>query len=545
MGQDLKIIGLNIGGHDGGCALLIGDQIQYAIAEERLNRYKYSPGWIASLFYCLRAAHIKLEEIDRFVFSVYGEPLPQGFHGELSSLGVDPNKCITADHHFSHALSAFVLSCFDEALIVVMDGLGNNNETESYYVANHKKIERIGGNNPNRRYWKGIGTTYEAFTNFLGFSDLEAGKVMALASYGDPNYYRIPLFKVDRYQVDSELESNHQRGVLDFSQRLRLGFGEYFPSNRSEIAWHIAAYIQDQTELTIVQLIKNLMGYTGQTNICLSGGVALNCVANSRIRQELNLTNLFILPFASDTGQAIGNAYYGYYNMTGELPKQELRNCFFGKTYSEGETLAGLKRKPGTVRYDRILRYRFGYEKQSDIASTAAELLAAGHIIGWCQGGSEIGPRALGHRSILADPSSGDIRNRLNQRVKHREWFRPFAPSILAETISQFTDVCSPSPFMLEAPPIRSDAQSKIQGAMHVDGTARVQVVDQNHDPLYHRLITEFEKRTGIPAILNTSFNDREPIVETPGDALVTFQSIDLDYLIIGEYLVSKTERLV
>lgn len=263
------------------------------------------------------------------------------------------------------------------------------------------------------------------------------------------------------------------------------------------------------------------------------------------MQSTTNLTELFALPFASDTGQAIGNALYGYYYLTGNIPKQSIRSCSFGKTYNEDDILAALRCRPGTERFDRLLRYGFTYEKQSNIASVAAHLLSEGFIIGWHQGGSELGPRALGYRSILADPRPKEMRDRLNHQIKHREWFRPFAPSILDEKISMYVDVPSLSHFMLDAPSIKLETQSTIQSAMHVDGTARVQIVNRQENPIFHSLIDNFEKITGVPAILNTSFNDREPIVETPGDALTTFRTTNLDYLVIGDYLVTKTNYTI
>lgn len=284
MSKDLKIIGLNLGDHDGGCALFVEDSVIYGVAEERLNRHKYSSGWFAALVYCLQAAGLTIDEIDLFVFSSCGKPLSKGYTGLLASFGINSSKCIVADHHLSHALGAFAMSPFDDALVVIMDGMGNNNDTESYYLADKNSISRIGCNDPMRPHWKGVGTTYEAFTNFLGFSDLEAGKVMALAAYGDAQHFEVPLFNVDRNQVIGRLDGPHQHGVLEYGKKNGLAFGDCYPADKSEIAWHIAAYVQYQTELAITQLINNLIESTGKTKVCVSGGVALNCVANTRIR---------------------------------------------------------------------------------------------------------------------------------------------------------------------------------------------------------------------------------------------------------------------
>lgn len=535
-----KILGLNLGGHDGGCCLIIGNRIYCAISEERLNRQRYSPNWIASLQYCLQAANTSLSAIDLIVFSSYGPELPIGYNGGITFLGDTKAEFISVDHHLSHAMGAYALSPFKESLMVVMDAWGNNADSESYYYSDGKEISRIGSNNPARPIFKGIGSAYGAFSNFLGFSDQEAGKTMGLASYGDPEYFSTPLFEITDNQVASGLELPHHNGVIKFAQKHNLNIGNPFPPHTSEISWHVAAYIQKQTEEAVVNLVRNLFQQTTTRNLCLSGGVALNCLINSRIRQTINPDGLFILPFASDTGQPVGNALYGYYTLTGEIPKIPLTNCFFGRSYTEEEILNSLKRLPGTTRYDRILQHSFTYTKETDIARVAAQLIADGKIVGWFQGGSELGPRALGHRSILADPRSVVTRDLLNTRIKNREWFRPFAPSVLLEEIDNYFECGDVSPFMLEAPTVKAKKRYLIPAAIHVDGTARPQTVSETQDPLYYKLIKEFRNITGIPAVLNTSFNKQEPIVESPGDALLTFRSTNLDFLILGDYLVSK-----
>lgn len=536
-----KIIGLNIGGHDGGCCLLVGDQIFYAISEERLNRKRYSQNWITALHYCLQAANISLSDIDLVVFSSYGPELPDGYNGGITSLGDTKAKFVSVDHHLSHALGAYTFSPFDEALIVVMDAWGNNTDSESYYYANGNEINRIGSNDPTRPIYKGIGTAYGAFSNFLGFSDQEAGKTMGLASYGNTGYFSTPLFEITNNQVASRLDQPHHNGVIKFAKENNINVGNPFPPHTSEISWNIAAYIQEQTEQIVLSLVRELFQQTSSRNLCLSGGVALNCLVNSRIRQTIMPDGLFVLPFASDTGQPVGNAIYGYYTLTGEIPKIPLKNCFFGRPYSDEEIINSLKRLPGTTRYDRILKHSFTYSRESDISRVAAQLIADGKVVGWFQGGSELGPRALGHRSILADPRSVVTRDIINTRIKNREWFRPFAPSILAEEADNYFENGNVSPFMLEAPAVKPEKRYLIPAAIHIDGTARPQTVSATQDPLYYKLITEFQKLTDIPAVLNTSFNNQEPIVESPGDALLTFRSTNLDYLIMGDYLVSKT----
>lgn len=539
MTRNLTVVGLNLG-HDGGCAILKGNRVRIAISEERLNRRKHSPGWVASLLYCLAATRTKLDEIDLFVFSAGGRHPPQGYTGGLSWIGAQSDRFISIDHHLSHAVGSFCLSPFDKALVVVLDALGNDNATESYYIGNCSRIERIGGNASSRLRAKGIGATYEAFTNFLGFTDQDSGKTMALASYGDSLAFRAPLFDVFNDQVASNLEHTHQWGVVEFAKKSGLPFGECFPDHTLEVAWNVAAYVQRQTEDAVLQLLRNLMAATGTTNVCLSGGVALNCLMNTRIWQELRPSGLFVLPPASDAGQALGNALYGHFYLTGELPRYTLSSASFGRHYTDEEIELSLKRDHWTTPFGRLLRHRFAYLKEANITRSVAELLAQGKTVGWLQGGSELGPRALGNRSILADPRSPHMRDILNARVKHREWFRPFAPSVLLEECPSWFHLDHPSPFMLEAPFVRKECAFRIPAILHVDGTARLQTVEKTVDPRFHDLINEFWKITGVPMILNTSCNDREPIVETPGDALFTYLTTELDYLVVGEYLVEK-----
>ena len=538
----MKIVGLNIGGHDGGCAIVVDGKVCCAIAEERLNRCKYSPGWLNSLMYCLDTARIGIQDVDLFVFSSYGPPLPENFDGGIPRFSHTTAKFTSIDHHLSHAFAAFAFSPYEEALLVVMDGWGNNKDTESYYIGDRAGITRIGGNDPRRPRCKGVGATYEAFTNFLGFTDNETGKLMGLSAYGDPAHFQLPLFEVREERVASRLEHSHQSGIRELALEYNLPLGDYFPAPTSETAWHIASYVQHQTQLAVLQLVGGLIEKTGQTNLCFSGGVALNCLINTAIRQAFRGVQLFPLPFASDTGQAIGNALYGQFLLSGEIPKQPLSHCFFGKTYDEEEILRALKRHPTTTRHDRLLQYRHSFRREESIYRTAAQLLSQGKTIGWFQGGCELGPRALGHRSILADPRAIVMRDVINNRVKNREWFRPFAPSVLEHKVKSFFAVDDLSAFMLDAPKLTADHRGMIPAAAHIDGTARPHIVTQEHDSEMYRLISEFEALTGVPALLNTSFNKAEPIVESPGDALFTFLTTNLDYLIIGDYLVEKEQ---
>ncbi|MBB4918225.1 carbamoyltransferase family protein [Streptosporangium saharense] len=530
-------VGVNLG-HDGGAAL-VTPEVMIAIGEERLNRTRYSPGWQAALLYCLRTAGLRLDDIDLVVISNVGRNPAVPSAAGLSHLGVEEERILVLDHHLSHAYTAYCLGPYDVATVLVADGAGNRADTETFYLAGPGGIERLGSNDHNRGRYGGIGATYEAFTEHLGWHPQEAGKTMALAAYGDPTAYLAPLFDLHDTRVYGRLESTHARGVAALAATTGFDFGP--PDSRGDHPRGIdaAAYLQDQVEQVLCALIQAVVSAIGVSEVCMAGGVALNCVANDRIRRLPEVSGLFVPPPASDRGQALGNALYGLHQLTGELPRRPLTVDSFGRSYSDEEIELALNRDPRSGLVERRF-VPFTWRRESDIAARAAQMLADGRLVGWFQGGSELGPRALGNRSILADPRGTAGRDALNDRIKHREPFRPFAPAVLAADASRWFDLDGPSPFMLLAPVVRYGARSRIPGVVHVDGTARVQTVNPAASPRFAALIENFGALTGVPVVLNTSFNDREPIVETPADALATFQASDLDALCLGEYLVEK-----
>ncbi|GAB3162273.1 carbamoyltransferase [Amycolatopsis stemonae] len=529
------VIGLNLG-HDGGAAL-ITDDTMIAIGEERLNRTRYSPGWQASLLYCLRAARLQLADVDRFVLSGIGQHPPTLAESGLTALGVDPARVIAVDHHLSHAYTAYCLSPFPNATVLVVDGAGNNNDTETYYAATPDGIQRLGGTPPRRPRAGGIGATYEAFTNWIGWHEQEAGKTMALAAYGVADLYLAPLFDVRNATVHGRLQHTHAAGVADLAAQTGWDFGPADSRGEHKAGINAAAYVQAQTEQALCALAEQAIEATGLSHLCLAGGVALNCVAADKVRRLSTVDGYFAPPASSDRGQALGAALYGWHQLTGELPRRPLTSDYFGRAYTDAEIEQALRRDPRSGLVERRRR-PFAWRRESDIATTAAQLIADGRIVGWFTGGSELGPRALGGRSILADPRTTAGSDALNTRIKHREPFRPFAPAVLADHAAAWFDLDVPSPFMLLAPPVRPAAADRIAGVVHVDGTARVQTVDPSSAPAFAAMITAFERTTGVPVVLNTSLNDREPIVETPAHALATFQACDLDALCIGDYLV-------
>lgn len=530
-------VGINLG-HDGGAALVTPDEM-IAIGEERLNRTRYSPGWQAALLYCLRAAGLRLDDVDLIVVSNVGRTPAVPSDTGLFHLGVEESRIRVLDHHLSHAYTAYCLGPYDMATVLVADGAGNHADTETFYLADPDGIERLGGNDPKRGRHGGIGATYEAFTEHLGWHPQEAGKTMALASYGNPAAYLAPLFDIHDTRVYGRLETTHARGVATLAAATGFDFGPPGSQGNHPRGIDAAAYLQDQVEQVLCALVQAIVSITGVSEVCMAGGVALNCVANDRIRRLPEVTGLFVPPPASDRGQALGNALYGLHHLTGELPRRPLTVDSFGRSYSDEEIELALNRDPRSGLVERRFA-PFTWRRESDIPACAAQMLTDGRLVGWFQGGSELGPRALGNRSILADPRSTTGRDALNSRIKHREPFRPFAPAILAADASRWFDLDGPSPFMLLAPAVRHSARNRIPGVVHIDGTARVQTVDRATSPSFAALIEHFGALTGVPVVLNTSFNDREPIVETPADALATFQAGDLDVLCLGDYLVEK-----
>ncbi|RDG36256.1 carbamoyltransferase family protein [Streptomyces corynorhini] len=530
-------VGINIG-HDGGAAL-ITDTGMVAISEERLNRTRYSPGWQAALLYCLQAARVQLADVDLIAVSGIGHHPPTPAETGLAHLGVHPARIVPVDHHLSHAYTAYCLSPYDTATVLVVDGGGNNHDTESYYAATKEGIHRCGGNPPGRPRAGGIGATYEAFTNFLGWHEQEAGKTMALASYGDPGLYPAPLFDVTGAAVHGRLTRTHAPGVAELARRTGFDFGPPGSRGGHPLGINAAAYVQSQTERALCALAKQTTAATGLSNLCLAGGVALNCVAAEKVRRLDTVTGYFAPPAASDRGQALGCALYGWHQLTGDMPSRTLTTDYFGRTYTDNEIEQALTRDPRSGLVERR-RTPYRWRRESDIAATAAQMIADGKIIGWFQGGSELGPRALGARSILADPRTSTGSDALNRRIKHREPFRPFAPAVLADHAARWFDLDVPSPFMLLAPAVRPENADRIAGVVHIDQTARVQTVDPSAAPAFAALIEHSHRITGVPVVLNTSFNDREPIVETPAHALATLQACDLDTACIGDYLVER-----
>ena len=533
------IVGFNIG-HNGSCTIIKGNDI-ISIPEERLNRKKHSEGYMYSFIYCLKKLGIEAQDVDLFVSSNYGEYLPKAYMGDFDVLGLDSKKFISIDHHLSHAYSTYFMSPFEEAMIIIVDGQGNLNSTESYYIAKNKTITKIGGNNSNRSKYKGIGRTYETFTNYCGWSAQEAGKTMGLAPYGKEKYPNIELYEINNEcEISSKCEGKYYHGSYNFCKKNNMNFGNMGLGFENKDA---AYFVQNRTERIIIELVQKLYNKYKIKNLCLAGGVFLNGVINNKILNETEIENIFVPPFCDDTGQSIGNALYGYYQFNNSN-RFQLKNAYFGREYTEDEILDVLEKKQNKY----VLPYSvkscdFNYKKSENIEKDTAKILAEGNIIGWFQGGSEIGPRALGHRSILCAPYPKEMKDKINAKIKHREMFRPFAPAILEEKVNEYFELNIPSPYMLNIGQAKEENAKKIPATLHIDNTGRVQTVNKEDNDIFYNLLVEFNNITNIPVLLNTSFNcGGEPIVETPKDALIMFCNTPMDYLILNDYIIWKGE---
>ncbi|MBW1740201.1 MAG: hypothetical protein JRJ42_03585 [Deltaproteobacteria bacterium] len=447
---------------------------------------------------------------------------------------IDPRKIQTINHHEAHAAGAYYASGFDEAAILVVDGNGSDLETTSYFYGKGDSLSLL----ENYKY-HGIGICYTVVTNFiLGFGTGGEGKTMGLAPYGEGKK-RVLNINTELNGIKNNLSSFMSRmpysdvlNQMDSRNRI-YPLKSYFPKCEKKedllnpYYSRIAYDVQKETERVMIHLARDLYAKTKIKNLCISGGVGLNSVSNKMILDKCEFENVFIFPACSDAGIPFGLALWGYYNCKefGNFPRKKIvfRNAYTGIEYSD-EHIASV-----------LTTYDIPYSEVK--LDQVARLISEGKIVGWFQGGSEYGPRALGHRSILADSRDKRMKDILNSKVKHREAFRPFAPAILKEYCSEYFDLECESPFMLLVAKVKNP--DVIPAVTHVDNTGRVQTVTKEDNGSFYDLIKAFYNITGVPCILNTSFNDSgEPIVETPVDALICFLSTEMDYLVLGKYLV-------
>ncbi len=440
-------------------------------------------------------------------------------------------KIYWLDHELCHAASAYYCSPFNESAILSLDGIGEGC-TAGLFYGNHHEINAL----ENVPYPHSIGFMWEKICKFLGFSEYHACKIMGLAGYGTPLQYKKQfetiasieqdgLFKIDNSILEFRSETFEKlENLFDLKQRTPSSELNYKHEN-------IAASLQSRTNEIVLSLAKKIKNKTSSENLCLAGGVALNCVTNSELVNSKIFKNIFIQPAAHDAGTAVGSAYLVWNQILENKKIEGIEHFYVGPSYTELEYIEALK-NAGLI-----------FTKVLEIEQEVARLIAQGAIVGWFQGAMEFGPRALGNRSLLADPRNPNIREVLNTKVKHRELFRPFAPSVLDEYTREWFQVgelSQPNEYMLLTNLVRSDKRDKIPSVIHVDGTARIQRVRPHINSRYYKLIDEFRRITGVPVLLNTSFNDDEPIVCSPRDAIDTFLKTRIDYLVLGNLMVNR-----
>ncbi|MFX1445986.1 MAG: carbamoyltransferase [Promethearchaeota archaeon] len=545
--------------HNGASCLIRNGKIIVAIEKERLTRIKHDGGADSdTVKYCLDSANISVEDLDLVVQNVCQHNFPYGnvqwmgsrYKGEEERLflrNVKKKKIMHISHHLAHAFSAFAVSPFNDAAIIVIDGGGsyykdvidshpcrNNSfseydmEAESYYYGKGDSITTInktfGKTSDTLLYplsilWAGgLGGLYAGLTAYVFGNPLDGGKLMGLAPYGKDNVFDFKMI-------------NKKNGGIKINKDWIHKFSHFndWGNNKKEYK-NLAYKAQKELEEALIYIANWLHKKTNSKNLCIAGGVGLNSVANKKILDNSPYENIFIQPAAHDAGIAIGCAYYGWLKVLRKSRNFVMQNCFLGKRYTNQEIRKILKKEP-TISFKFI----------RNIPLITAQLLAKGKIVGWFQGGSEFGPRALGHRSILCDPRKKEIKKILNNRVKHRESFRPYAPSILQEDTKEYFELDCQSPFMLLVAKVKEEKLNRIPAVTHIDGTARIQTVNKSDNKIFYALIQEFKKITGIPVVLNTSLNSvGEPIVETPKDALDLYLSSQMDYIVMGNYLIEK-----
>lgn len=561
----MRILGLVTLTHDTGAALIEDGEILSVLEEERHSREKHTMWFprhsLAAMFGPDGAGLADIDVITvpwdqqrlrrTFAKAVLGR-LPASLnlirdsaHTTQDGAVVFMNQCVKfglwryfprqarprivgVAHHDAHAAMFFV-SPFDDATIMVMDGFGDDTST-SIYTGAQGRIER----QRQGEFFDSLGMVYSLVTRHLGFEIFEEGTVMALAALGGDRLVDrmrdvVQLGPNGRFSVNMSYFDYDRYGMIrPFKQKFIDAFGPARVRG-TELSRHhkdLAFALQAVAEDVIVHVAQAARRRHPSSNLCFVGGVALNCVANARLLRESGFERIWVPPCASDTGAPLGSALYHHHQTLGEPQRSRMNHAYHGLAYSDAEIEAALK-SAGMV-----------YERLDDAAliDRVAKDLAEGRIVGWLQGRYEIGPRALGNRSILASPVSPGVRDVINTRVKFREPFRPFAPSVLLERASEYFDIDQPDPYMTFAPRVRPGVAERIPAAVHVNGTARIQTVTKSTNARYHALIERFADLTGIPILLNTSFNKQEPIVARPEEAISCFLRTGMDVLALGNY---------
>jgi carbamoyltransferase len=556
----LNVVGISAHFHDSACCLLQDGHLVAAAQEERFSRAKHDPRLPRAAFrYCLEAAGLTIADVDCLAY--YEDPVkrldrqlwmalphvPPATPRALFRLdAMRPEREIREllgfegpieyfDHHQSHAASSYYYSGFSEAALLTVDAVGEW-ATASYGRAEGARLELF----EEVRFPDSLGLLYSAITSYLGFQVNDAEyKVMGLAPYGEPRYVDqvralVTVEDDGRFRLDMRY-FDFLGGARMFSSELCRLFGappREPESALSPFAKDVARSLQVVLEEVLLAKVGYLHRRVPSANLCMAGGVALNCVAIERIVKAGPFERVFVQPAASDAGGALGAAALAHVRRTGERPDaRPLAHVFLGPGFG-ADTIAELFRSSGA----RVQDFR---RREPDLVRATVDRLASGKVVGWFQGRMEFGPRALGNRSILADPRDPGMRERINALVKRREAFRPFAPAVLASKAAEHFELDHPAPFMVETCRVRSPWD--LPAVTHVDGSARVQTVDRNANPRFATLLGAFEARTGCPVLLNTSFNLRgEPIVCTPVDALLCFIRSELDCLVVEDILLDR-----
>ena len=566
-------LGISCYYHDSAAAILKDGHVVAAVEEERFSRKKFDDGFPRmAIDWCLKEAGITPEQINSVAF--YDKPVlkferlldnyiavaPRGLYSFLNVIpkwlhkrlwikeeikkhmrGYQGN-IIFPEHHMSHAAHTFFTSPFDEAAILTVDGVGEWS-TSSFGSAENTSIKLTN----DIRWPHSIGMFYSAFTYFLGFKVNEGEyKLMGLSAYGKPKYYDLILNEILDVKNDGSLHLNLKYFAFTYDKVMtNQKFAELFGIPRREedakaeqIHYDIGASAQKVLEDIMLKMVNHVHKKTGMKNLCLGGGVALNGVANYRILKEGPFESVHIPPSPGDGGSAIGCAQYLYYIhkkqrriIVQDHAKRIQENVYVGPSFSNDEIKSFLEEN--NIDYEYLTR--------EQLLQTTAKLISEQNVVGWYQGKIEWGPRALGNRSILADPRDSKMKDVLNEKIKHRELFRPFAPSILEEYVSEYFDLNIPSPYMLFVAKVKKP--DKIPAVTHVDGTGRLQTVSREANPLYYDLINDFYKITDVPVVVNTSMNVRgEPIVNTPEQAYAMIIKTEMDYIMMGNYMIQRRD---
>lgn len=575
----MKILGLNAYHGDASACLLIDGQIISATEEERIRRIKHWAGFPSeAIKFCLNDAGLTLADIDAITISrdPYANFGLKAFNALKNRMSISnikdrlnnlqkamnindefatffshefnsfKGKIVNVEHHRSHLASAFFVSPFDESALISIDGFGDFSSMMSGYGKQNSFDVYQQVNYPHS-----IGVFYTAFTQYLGFPHYgDEYKVMGLAPYGKPLYKEqvrkvINLTSDGLFKLNLTYFNHTKKGVnmtwtdgipfvdVLYSDELIKEFGPVRSKEEELSQYHkdLASSVQAVTEEVIFHLAEHIRLKTKSENLCIAGGVGQNSVANGKIIANTGFKNLYIPPAAHDAGTSIGSALYYHHQILKNKRSLVSKTGYYGYKASNDEIEKTLK--------DHQVNYQY-FENTEELIDIVTDKIIDGCVIGWYQGRAEFGPRALGHRSIIADPRRNDAKEILNLKIKKRESFRPFAPSILEEHVVNYFERTDEVPFMEKVFVIKSEKRSDIPAVSHVDGTGRLQSVNKNYEPLYHRLIERFYEKTNVPILLNTSFNENEPIVNTPKEALDCYLRTKMDVLVLGNYYICR-----